>query len=414
MYGQEQWFDRSHNVFFDWLTAGGVLGLLSYLSVLFLAFYTVWKKTNLSRLEKSLITGMFAGYFFHNLFVFDNVVSYIMFFSVLAYINSFIPAKVADGEAKEKEIKKSGDDMTYYYGGMALAVVIFIAIFYQYNYKPISANLALIRALTPTQIVSGTSTPSTVYTAGNIEAFKKAISRNTIGLYETREQLLDIAQKSLSTNSDVSVKQGLVDLAKAQITEQLKETPNDVRYYVIGGGFYMNIGDGATALDLLTKAEKLSPNKQSLLFLLGNAYFGAGQHSQALAVFKKAYEVDKSFDEAKLFYGLVAFYTGNEEVTNSLLGPGPIMDPRFLSAYKQTKKYDLMMAYLQKNATARPMDIATQVSLAAGYMTIGNRTKAIEVLQKIKAMAQNADITSQVDGLVRDIQNGKNPLEGVN
>jgi O-antigen ligase len=33
MYGQEQWFDRSHNVFMDWLIAGGVLGLLGYLSL---------------------------------------------------------------------------------------------------------------------------------------------------------------------------------------------------------------------------------------------------------------------------------------------------------------------------------------------------------------------------------------------
>jgi O-antigen ligase len=33
MYSQEQWFDRTHNVFFDWLIAGGILGLLSYLSL---------------------------------------------------------------------------------------------------------------------------------------------------------------------------------------------------------------------------------------------------------------------------------------------------------------------------------------------------------------------------------------------
>src|SRR3989344_3553367 len=26
MYGQEQWFDRTHNIIFDWLIAGGILG----------------------------------------------------------------------------------------------------------------------------------------------------------------------------------------------------------------------------------------------------------------------------------------------------------------------------------------------------------------------------------------------------
>ena len=31
MYAQEPWFDRSHNVFLDWLVAAGVVGLIAYL-----------------------------------------------------------------------------------------------------------------------------------------------------------------------------------------------------------------------------------------------------------------------------------------------------------------------------------------------------------------------------------------------
>ena len=41
MYAQEQWFDRTHNVISDWLIAGGALGLLSYLSILFFAFFYI-------------------------------------------------------------------------------------------------------------------------------------------------------------------------------------------------------------------------------------------------------------------------------------------------------------------------------------------------------------------------------------
>jgi O-antigen ligase len=33
MYAQEPWFDRTHNVILDWLIAGGILGLLAYLSL---------------------------------------------------------------------------------------------------------------------------------------------------------------------------------------------------------------------------------------------------------------------------------------------------------------------------------------------------------------------------------------------
>jgi O-antigen ligase/tetratricopeptide (TPR) repeat protein len=414
MYGQEQWFDRSHNVVFDWLTASGILGLLSYLSIFALALYTIWWKSNLSKLEKSLITGLLAGYFFHNLFVFDNIVSYIMFFTILAYVNSSIESTTS-APIQTKNNHKQDYDFTYEYGGMVLLGIIFVGIFYQYNYKPISANLALIRAITPTQIISASSTSSTVYTIDNVEAFKETISYNTVGLYETREQLMDIAQKSLNTKSDDSVKQDLVTLAESEIKRQLAETPDDVRYYVLGGNFYQNIGDLKNAADLLVKAEQLSPKKQSLLFVLGSNYFAHGQKADALATFKKAYDLDMTFDEAKKLYGLVAFYMGQDKITNDLLGPGPIMDSRFLAAYKATKRYDLMIAYLEKSATQNTGDVKSQIeakiSLAAGYLTVGNRVKAITTLQNIKTLTQDASAQTQIDSLIKDIQAGKNPFE---
>ena len=33
LYGQEQWFDRVHNILFDWLVGAGILGLLAYLAL---------------------------------------------------------------------------------------------------------------------------------------------------------------------------------------------------------------------------------------------------------------------------------------------------------------------------------------------------------------------------------------------
>src|ERR1035437_4410528 len=135
---------------------------------------------------------------------------------------------------------------------------------------PISAILILIRALTLTQMpaINASTSPAIVYMDRNIQSFKDAISYKTIGLYETREQLLDAAQKSLSGSSDNSVKQGLVSLAESEITKQLLETPEDVRYYVLAGSFYQGIGDYKTALPFLEKSAALSPTKQTILFVL--------------------------------------------------------------------------------------------------------------------------------------------------
>jgi O-antigen ligase len=83
MYSQEQWFDHTHNIVLDWLIAGGILGLLAYLSLYFSAIYLLWKKSSdMTFVEKSLFTGLGAAYFFHNLFVFDNIMSSILFTSI--------------------------------------------------------------------------------------------------------------------------------------------------------------------------------------------------------------------------------------------------------------------------------------------------------------------------------------------
>jgi hypothetical protein len=42
LWSQEPWFDRAHNIFLDWLIAGGILGLLGYLSLYVFMLYLVW------------------------------------------------------------------------------------------------------------------------------------------------------------------------------------------------------------------------------------------------------------------------------------------------------------------------------------------------------------------------------------
>src|SRR3989338_3891668 len=85
LYTQEPWFDRAHNVFLDWLIAAGILGLFSYLRIFVFSLSVLWKKRGT---EFAVFTGLLGAYFFQNLFVFDQLISYIMFFAILAFIHS--------------------------------------------------------------------------------------------------------------------------------------------------------------------------------------------------------------------------------------------------------------------------------------------------------------------------------------
>ena len=41
---QEPWFDRVHDIIFDWLVAGGVVGLAAYLSIFAATLWELWRK----------------------------------------------------------------------------------------------------------------------------------------------------------------------------------------------------------------------------------------------------------------------------------------------------------------------------------------------------------------------------------
>ena len=88
LYKQEQWFDRAHNAFIDWLSAGGLPAFLLYLSLFGSAILLLWRSSELSRPERIALTAALAGYAIHNFFVFDNLYSYIYFFALLALIDS--------------------------------------------------------------------------------------------------------------------------------------------------------------------------------------------------------------------------------------------------------------------------------------------------------------------------------------
>jgi O-antigen ligase len=94
LYAQEQWFDRSHNIFFDWLVTGGFLGLLAYLSIFVAAVYYLFIQPfrkgapeTFTVIERGILLGLLAGYFTHNFVVFDNIVSYIFFAITLGLIH---------------------------------------------------------------------------------------------------------------------------------------------------------------------------------------------------------------------------------------------------------------------------------------------------------------------------------------
>jgi len=400
MYGQEQWFDRTHNVVLDWLIAGGFLGLLGYLLLFVLAIYYIWKIQDFSIIEKAVFTGMLGAYFFHNLFVFDNLVSYIIFFSILAFLHF----KNASGGISQKICSLEFSENTKNIivpVSVSVVGLIFLAYF---NWAPFMSNKALIGAMQPKK-----SDANLI-----INNFQNAIGYNSLGTAEIREQLTTFSL-SVAANEQVSqdVKKLFVDYAGNQLLAQVEVTPNDARYQFFTGLFFSRLGLYDEAIKYLEKAIELSPKKQGILLEMGAAYMGKGDKDKMISYFKQAYELAPTYEEAGIQYGVALVIAEDlKEADNILSGLSLstyLSEERIMRAYNATAQYNKILEIWKKRVELTPKDVQSYFSLSATYLKLGNKAEAVKTLEKVLTFSPELKI--QIDQYIRDIWAGKNLIK---
>ncbi|MDP2651332.1 MAG: O-antigen ligase family protein, partial [bacterium] len=297
MFRLEPWFDRAHNIFLDWGVAGGLLGLLAYLSLYAAILYLIWRparpspgggKSDIPHTEKSILTGLLAAYFFHNFFVFDHLISYVLFFSLLAYVHSQSSGELFVAQDR----KKQSQQMVLPLVGSSVVVVL-IFVLYFVNIRPLSANTSLIKALMSLQ----SGQPGLV-----AEMFTKAHQRSRLGRPETVEQIASNGITTLSGDMSVEEKNRFFHFAREALANQANTLPGDARYQVIAGSFLWRTGQFDEAQKYLDRAIELMPNKQFMYFERGSMFLNRGENQKALADFKTAYELAPEYEEAERAY----------------------------------------------------------------------------------------------------------------
>lgn len=395
MYAQEQWFDRTHNIIFDWLIAGGILGLGSYLFFYAALIWYIWRKTrseyDFSASEKSILTGLLFGYLIHNMFVFDNITSYILFFSIAAYVyarTTLWPHAVLH-EYRENRVVAP------------VVIVAMLAFMYVVNARPLEANINLIAAIGQQSSFSK-----------NLEHFNKALSYGSYGDPEIREQIMAVANMVVgNAQASADLKQQILNLAESEGQNQIDRTPRDARYYVLLGSLLDSAGKHDDALVYLNKATDLSPSKQSILFEIGSALVGKKEYEQAEEVFKKAYDLEPKYETAAVNYATVAIYnkklTLADELLSRFTADELANNDQILSAYYSAGLYERLLNAWKLRVATDPTNADSHVSLAAAYLLTNNRTKAIAEIQE--AIKLNPEFKDQGESFIKDIRAGKTP-----
>ncbi len=396
MYAQEQWFDRTHDVVLDWLIAGGILGFLSYVGMYVALLYYVWRKESLlTASEKSIFTGMIAAYVFHNIFVFDNLVSYIVFFTLLAYMHSI--SVLRKSSTHGFNTKAVSQDVTLY---VALPIIVVLTVMgvYYINVPALSANKTLIQAISPQQ-------------AGGVEKnlalFKEVFEDNSFGIDEATEQLVQVTSQISSSNTvPDTLKKQFYDYASLKIKEKTLRTPNDARYFVFAGTFFNRFGEYDEAIPYLTRALELSPRKQTIYFELGTSYIGKKDYTKAMEILKAGYELAPESGESRVVYAVGALYSKNTTVLQTLtplISTSTVLnDNRFLKAYADLGDYMSVISILTTRLKTDPNNMNYKFSLASAYVNVGQKQKAIDVLKEM--IAQDPTFKDQGEGYIKQIQ----------
>lgn len=131
-------FDRAHNVFVDTLAMGGILGLLSYLGLFGAAFMMIARRKEEIGLMGSLALGsLFIASLTYNFFGFDLIVTHIPLFIILAFIVSGPPTPQTEPVASWNRVKTVGS--------LALGVFALYSI-YTFNFLPFKASFLVVKA----------------------------------------------------------------------------------------------------------------------------------------------------------------------------------------------------------------------------------------------------------------------------
>jgi len=412
LYDQEQWFDRAHNIFFDWLIAGGFLGLLSYLGIFAAAAYYLvvlpLRKNapeTFSVIERGILLGLLAGYFTHNIVVFDNIVSYIFFAIILGFIHQRVASPIP-------AVQKAKID-TAVITQVAAPVVVagLIVVFYFVHLPGIQAAGDVIDAFREQD------------PAARLEIFRQAFERDSFAQQELTEQL---SQQAISLARDqqvpAEVRQAFLAETELRLQDLQEQKPDDARVHVFIGSYYRSIGDFEQAAQQMQQAHELSPQKQAIIVQQGFIELSREQYETAVDYFQTAFELDERNLEAREYYAASLFYVerGDEAVA---LMDSPEAKRAFagsdfiISTANQQGRPDFAAELFEIRVTTEPdtrqswrTEPQNWATLAFLYNQLGDSEQAIGTLNEAAEVIPTFAPTAEC--IATNIENGNEPEEG--
>ncbi|MDP3770231.1 MAG: O-antigen ligase family protein [Candidatus Sungbacteria bacterium] len=405
LWGDEPWFDRSHNIFFDWMIHAGILGIGAYLAMygaMYMGIIKGIKKNKVPFWLGSVVLSALSAHIIQNMFVFDNLNTYLLFFAFLGF-GSFL---LADGSEENTKHIRAGQKTYSHAYAITMALAVFFLIFgYYAHVKPIKQSRTLIQAMMSYQMK--------VPMDQQINMFKETLAYNSFGTTEAREQIVNIGT-NVPGNQRFSNAEQLQYMTFA-IDELRKETSSsakDVKHMIFLGSLLNRLlGDNAEyvleAKRVLEEAVALSPTKQPIAFELAQYYVLVGNMDGARDVLYRTWKQEPNFRVAGIHTWVLAVFTKKPDIAAEISQVIPVSSLseidllRLGEAYRRVEDFKGAMPIYARLVVVAAENAGYHATYAALLANAGRTAEArVEAKESIRL---DPSFGKDADGFLRNL-----------
>jgi len=398
--GSVVWFDRAHNIIFDRLITGGLIGLFLYLSLLFVPLIYLWRHfykeggTRQDYLIPVAFTLIMLAYFIQNFFIFEAVVTYIPLFLTLAFLSQFSPTW-AD---KFFQSKKPWLVL------LTLGVILYFPVLLSANIKPASANKSLLKAMLYTR--QGKAEPA-------YKQFVDTLEKDTFGNQEYRQHFGDFASRVASSpDLDAAWQKEVASKAETEFDKQIQERPLNARNYLMFMRFLnkthkFDIERLNKALDLGQQAVSISPTRPQIYIeiaysqvYLGKYYQSLDQNQEAEELFnqavengQKAIDLQERVVESHINMAMILLALGRGQELQVYINKMEEIGldyktetalSRMANSATHSQDYNWTKRFYRELTEISPTTPDYWINLALSHAYLGEKDRAIEIADIIK------------------------------
>lgn len=386
----EQWFDRSHNSFFDYQLQYGIFGLLAFITIILSIVLVGLELYRKGEIAGGFLSLMAIAYAVNNFFVFDTGTTLWLLFAVLAVV--FV--LYSDAEVTETE---SFPYVNIVGGAISLVLVILII---PVAINPLRANYAMYKGYNmaldnPKLATEILNKGFALDTYANLEYGYQAY------LVYTEQQFNTLSGENLET---------AYEYARGVLSANYEKYPLDTRtamYYahVLDLAPPTVARDEALISQVLLHAKSLSEKRDQIWYLFANVEIRDGDNAtdttEKFAAYMRAIDIFKEYLQLAPKHTRTHYVIANMYVVMNQPAEAAMWAQKGLSVYRgdgvgideavqyyvATEDAENLLVFLEDKVQQNSGDLASAYDLAKVYYIVGRIDDSTEILNRLIKVA---------------------------